>query len=272
MKLPTSTARRDGVLLRLASAFIGSGGGISQYETEPAYQRGVQSTGGRTTPDVSLVADPGTGAWIADPYNLDPAHSFEVVGGTSLSAPAWAGLLAITNQGRVATGRATLNHSSPNETQQALYMLPQTDYHSTTSGFNGYNANAGYNLVTGLGTPVADHLVSDLVAYDGPDTSYSGPTVGQLQDTTYTDTGYEWFRRCGQRDERVQFLHDHEPRVRSCPRPEHQSLHQVGEVPYNGTSAAGSGCRRRADRQQRRRGRPGPDPLHVESDGQRLLQ
>src|SRR5271167_4302867 len=51
-------------------AFIGSGGGISLYEPEPAFQQGVQSTGGRTTPDVSLVADPDTGAWIADPYNL----------------------------------------------------------------------------------------------------------------------------------------------------------------------------------------------------------
>ena len=81
-------------------AFIGSGGGISLYEPEPAYQQGVQSTGSRTTPDVSLVADPATGAWIADPYNLDPSNPFEVVGGTSLSAPAWAGLLALVNQGQ----------------------------------------------------------------------------------------------------------------------------------------------------------------------------
>jgi hypothetical protein len=31
--------------------FIGSGGGISLYEAEPAFQQGVQSTGYRTTPD-----------------------------------------------------------------------------------------------------------------------------------------------------------------------------------------------------------------------------
>ena len=42
--------------------FIGSGGGLSLYEPEPAYQQGVQSTGSRTTPDVSFVADPATGA------------------------------------------------------------------------------------------------------------------------------------------------------------------------------------------------------------------
>ena len=119
-------------------AFIGSGGGISLYEPEPAYQQGVQSTGSRTTPDVSLVADPATGAWIADPYNLDPSNPFEVVGGTSLSAPAWAGLLALVNQGRAAAGESTLNSSSPTETQQALYMLPQSDYNVIASGNNGY--------------------------------------------------------------------------------------------------------------------------------------
>jgi len=80
-------------------ASIGSGGGISLYETEPAYQQGVQSLGMRTTPDVALVADPATGAWIADTYNFDPSNPFQVVGGTSLSAPAWAGLLAIGQSG-----------------------------------------------------------------------------------------------------------------------------------------------------------------------------
>jgi hypothetical protein len=162
-------------------ASIGSGGGISQFETEPAYQQGVQSLGLRTTPDVSLVADPATGAWIADSYNLDPSNPFEVVGGTSLSAPAWAGLLALVNQGRAAAGEANLNSASPTEAQQALYSLPQSDYNVIASGSNGYSAQSGYNLVTGLGTPIAKLLVSDLVAYQGPGTSYSGPTVGALQ-------------------------------------------------------------------------------------------
>jgi subtilase family serine protease len=93
------------------------------------------------------------------------------VGGTSLSAPAWAGLLAIVNQGRAASGAAALNSTGPTEAQKALYSLPQSDYNSITGGNNGYSAGAGYNLVTGLGTPVANLLVSDLVAYQGPKTS-----------------------------------------------------------------------------------------------------
>ncbi len=172
-----------------AGAFIGSGGGISLYEPEPAYQEGVQSTGSRTTPDVSLVADPATGAWIADPYNLDPSNPFEVVGGTSLSAPAWAGLLALVNQGSAAQGGQSLNSSSPTETQQALYSLPQNDYNVISSGYNGYNAGAGYNLVTGLGTPVANLLVSDLVAYQSGTVVASGPTVAPVQNANLVNTG-----------------------------------------------------------------------------------
>ena len=43
--------------------------------------------------------------------------------------------------------------------------------------------------MTGLGTPVANLLVPDLVAYQGPGTTYAGPTVGPLQDATLVNTG-----------------------------------------------------------------------------------
>ena len=172
-----------------AGAFIGAGGGISLYEPEPAFQQGVQSTDSRTTPDVSFDADPDTGAWIADPYNLNPSDPFEVVGGTSLSAPAWAGLLALVNQGSANAGGSLLNGTSPIEVQQALYSLPQNDFNVINSGFNGYTAEAGYNLVTGLGTPVANLLVSDLVAIQSGTFVASGPTVGPLQNSTLVNTG-----------------------------------------------------------------------------------
>ncbi len=136
---------------------------------------------------VSLVVDPATGDWIADPYNLNPSNPFEIVGGTSLSAPAWAGLLALVDQGRAAAGESSLNSSTPTQTQQALYSLPQSDYNVIASGNNGYTAGSGYNLVTGLGTPVANLLVSELVAYQGPGTSYPGPGVGPLQDASLVD-------------------------------------------------------------------------------------
>src|SRR5262249_28496922 len=129
--------------------FIGSGGGISQFEAEPAYQMGMQSTGHRTTPDVSFVADPATGAWVADSYNLSAVKPGGIAGGTSLSAPAWAGLLALANQGRVASSKATLGSAGPNETQTALYGLSASAFHDITSGNNGFSAGPGYDLVTG---------------------------------------------------------------------------------------------------------------------------
>ncbi len=180
---------RRGYYSSAAGAVIASGGGISLYDPEPAYQQGVQSTGYRTTPDVSLVADPATGAWIADTYNLDPSNPFEIVGGTSLAAPAWAGLFALVNQGRAAAGESTLNSSTPTDAQQALYMLPRSDYNAITSGTNGYTASAGYNLVTGLGTPVANLLVPDLIAYQGASTTYSGSTVAPLQNSVLVNSG-----------------------------------------------------------------------------------
>jgi hypothetical protein len=158
-----------------ADAYIGSGGGLSQFETEPGFQQRVQPTGMRTAPDVAFVAGPATGAWVADPYNLDLSDPWEVVGGTSLSAPCWAGLVALVNQGLAANGAAALNASSPTETQQSLYNLSQNDFHAITSGSNGYAAMAGYNLVTGLGTPVANLLVPDLIAGNFPSTGLVAP-------------------------------------------------------------------------------------------------
>ena len=92
------------------TAWSGSGGGTSLYETQPAYQQGVQQTGNRTIPDVSFVADPNTGVAIYDSYNnTDGSGPWVEIGGTSLAAPAWAGLIAIANQGRVLAGASTLD-------------------------------------------------------------------------------------------------------------------------------------------------------------------
>jgi hypothetical protein len=132
------------------------GGGTSLYEPEPLFQQGVQSSGQRSTPDVAFVADPGTGVWIADAYNQPAGDPWQVVGGTSLSAPAWAGLIAVVNQGRAAAGESALSSSAGAQAQAALYGLPAADFNVV---------GGGYNTATGLGTPVASRLVPDLVAY-----------------------------------------------------------------------------------------------------------
>ncbi len=140
--------------------FGGSGGGISQYEPAPPYQNGlvisngssaVSSGGMRTAPDVSFDSS----TYVVNVVD-GSAGSF---GGTSLSAPCWAGLIAIADQGLANQGIPVMDSTSTSNyaMQEALYSLPAaTDFHQITSGFNGYNAGPGYNLVTGLRNPVAN--------------------------------------------------------------------------------------------------------------------
>jgi hypothetical protein len=158
------------------AGWSGSGGGTSAYESEPTFQQGVQSTGKRAIPDVAFDADPNTGVQIYDSY--DQANPCFQMGGTSLAVPCWAGLIAIADQGRAAAGGTTLD--GPSQTLPALYSLPSGDFHDIPSGSNGADATPGYDMVTGLGSPNADLLVSDLAAYQLPaqlaGTSYQTPT------------------------------------------------------------------------------------------------
>ena len=52
-----------------------------------------------------------------------------------------------------------------------LYSLPSSDFNDITSGFNGYSATPGYDLVTGLGTPKANLLVAGLLSANGVSSS-----------------------------------------------------------------------------------------------------
>ena len=151
------------------SGWYGSGGGVSaRIEPQPAYQSGLPYSN-RSIPDVSFDADPDTGVAVYDSYDFGADTPWMQIGGTSLSSPCWAGLIAITNQLRMATGGTTLD--GPTQTLPALYKLYSdpakysSDFNDITSGFNGfYFADTGYDLVTGIGAPIANRLVPDLAA------------------------------------------------------------------------------------------------------------
>jgi hypothetical protein len=148
------------------TGWSGSGGGTSQYETKPAYQDGVQTTNYRTIPDVAFDADPNTGVAICDSYDYGTDTPWHGIGGTSLACPCWAGLISIINQGRSLQGIPVLNASSPTEAQTFLYNeVPSADFHNNLGGSNGTTGtgiinSAIYNTVTGLGSPVADKLLT----------------------------------------------------------------------------------------------------------------
>lgn len=135
---------------------VGTGGGVSEVFDRPDWQRRVlpdRDADRRLTPDVSAVADPFTGVRIV--FQQTPL----VGGGTSQSAPIWAGLAAIMNQYLLANGGRVLGDMNP-----LLYRIaqgaPLPAFRDVTLGGNVVaDAAPGYDLVTGLGTPDVDNLV-----------------------------------------------------------------------------------------------------------------
>lgn len=155
------------------SGIWASGGGVSTVFTKPWWQTGpgVPNDKFRDVPDISLTA---SGAH--DGY-LIYSGSLMTVGGTSASAPAFAGIVSILNQYLVSNGSQSkpgLGNINPN-----LYNLAQstpTAFHDITTGDNiapctvgstgcttgsfGYKAGPGYDLATGLGSVNAYNLVT----------------------------------------------------------------------------------------------------------------
>lgn len=139
------------------SGWPDGGGGRSTFFTRPAWQKGkgVQTGNTRLVPDVSLAADPGTGALII--FN----GKVEQIGGTSWSAPVWAGFCALINEARANAGKSPLPFLPP-----LIYPLIGTAaFRDVISGSNGaYHAAPGYDMVTGMGVPNMKELVKALTA------------------------------------------------------------------------------------------------------------
>jgi subtilase family serine protease len=145
------------------AGWYNSGGGFSSFVPAPSYQSSYQRSGVRTVPDVSAVADPNTGVMVVTTNPSDAQQSWWVVGGTSVATPIWAGIIAVADQGRNLAGLGSLDSRS--QTLPAIYALPSSDFHDVTSGYNGYSARPGYDLVSGRGSPNGPELVHDLAAW-----------------------------------------------------------------------------------------------------------
>jgi len=147
---------------------LGAGaGGVSTLFAKPAWQagKGVPADGKRDVPDVSLAASASH-----DGYAIYSGAVMELAGGTSASAPAFAGMVTLLNQYLQAKGLGNVNPK--------LYALAQTPgvlaFHDITSGNNivnpcagqsgctaksvGYKAGTGYDLASGLGSVDVNRL------------------------------------------------------------------------------------------------------------------
>ncbi|GAA3690020.1 hypothetical protein GCM10022399_02170 [Terrabacter ginsenosidimutans] len=160
-----------------------SGGGFSHVFAKPDYQStlpaGSTAIGTkRGVPDIGLQASAGTGALVYLSLPPDGASGLICgsapcstgwydIGGTSLSCPQWAGLVAIADQ---------INGGGLGLINPGLYRIGSNparyaaDFHDVTLGNNtadpsveGYPATTGWDPVTGLGTPDAGVLLPDLV-------------------------------------------------------------------------------------------------------------
>jgi subtilase family serine protease len=162
--LPDGTAFHE-------TAWSMSGGGFSSFFPTPSYQQILptpvqnQLNNRRGVPDIAGDADPSTGLAF---YSSD--GGWNLAGGTSASAPLWAAFMAIANQ----MAGYPLGFINPVLYKLAASSAYAQDFNDITVGNNnvsnsqvqvrGYLAVPGWDPVTGLGTPVLDKLLPDLIA------------------------------------------------------------------------------------------------------------
>lgn len=162
---------------RTETAWADTGGGISAYVAAPAYQTssvpGLGSQSFRAVADVSFNADPNTGQYLAVMSPGSSSVSWLSAGGTSLATPQWAGIITIANAQRALASKAALG-----AVQSVLYgqiSISASNYATgfldVTRGADGSCANCsarvGYDETTGLGTPNAASLLTQLGGASG---------------------------------------------------------------------------------------------------------
>lgn len=150
----------------------GSGGGTSAYTATPSYQTsavpGLGTVPRRTVSDVAMNANPNTGQYVAVISPGSTSTQWVSAGGTSMSTPQWAALLAVANAMRVQGAKALLG--APHSVLYGQISVNASSYAGAfldvTSGNNGScatcSAHAGFDTPTGLGTPNGSNLLSVL--------------------------------------------------------------------------------------------------------------
>ncbi|MGB8885249.1 MAG: S53 family peptidase [Candidatus Korobacteraceae bacterium] len=160
------------------------GGGVSTLFTKPSWQTGsgVPSDGQRDVPDVSLSSSADHDGYLICSQSScvngyrQSNNDVTLIGGTSVAAPTFAGLITLlvqqTNdrQGNVNPllyGLAASAPSAFHDITTGNNLVPCTagSTDCPPSGMIGYDAGAGYDLATGLGSVDAGALAA---AWNGP--------------------------------------------------------------------------------------------------------
>jgi kumamolisin len=156
-------------LVASETGWNGSGGGRSTLFDRPSWQKGpgVPTGNQRLVPDVSLAAAPEGGAFLFFQGQGQP------IGGTSWSAPVWAGFCALMNEARAKAGQGPLPFLNTR-----IYRLAEGNsqcFRDITAGSNGaFEAGPGYDLVTGIGAPNVKALTRALTSKSEGEASRDG--------------------------------------------------------------------------------------------------
>ena len=149
-----------------ANTASGTGGGLSGFFARPGWQTGPgvansYSNGKRQVPDLALDADPQTGYSVYVTYN--GSTGWNVVGGTSAAAPAWAAFTGVYNHYAAAYSKPNLGYANPTLYSTGSYAQAYSPYHDVTTGDNlYYPATANWDYATGWGSLDANNLARDL--------------------------------------------------------------------------------------------------------------
>lgn len=188
------------------SGLYATGGGPSAIYAKPSWQSapGVPADGFRDTPDVSLESASNAGYVTFQEY--DPkTGSFYASSGTSVTAPSFAGIMALVTQ---SAGGGRQGNPNP-----VFYRIGAAQYsgsgavvfHDITTGNNsvpavtGFPAGPGYDLVTGLGSVDAQALVNAFLGASGPGLAVAAQpssvsfAAGSAANVTVTTTGTSGF-------------------------------------------------------------------------------
>ena len=166
------------------TGWSGSSGGVSANYAHPTWQTGTGTIAAdkRQFPDIALAADPSTPAYFV--YS----GKVSTVGGTSWSAPTFAGFLALIHQGRALNtpARGGVGFLNP----RIYPLIDTTNFFDVLTGSNtGYSAGTGYDMVTGVGVPNISTFLATLL---GPTITGFTPTSGPVG-TTVTITGTNFY-------------------------------------------------------------------------------
>ncbi len=158
------------------TVWSGSGGSPSTFEPKPSWQNALVPGTKRGVADVAFDADPNSGAKVI--VNGSTAQ----IGGTSLSAPIFAGMWARV----IAVKGTSVGFAGP-----LVYALPATDFHDVTSGNNGgETAGPGYDFASGRGSIILSSAINHIGGGGGgniaPVANFSFTTNGLV--ATFTDS------------------------------------------------------------------------------------